>query len=73
MKSRLKWQKLSSARTISGHRPWLSSQERLTLLTRKTAELEARSYFLEAVLLAALRHSDFKSTTSPVVALPTLH
>jgi hypothetical protein len=42
-------------------------------LMRKIAELEARSYLQEAVLLGVLHHMDFKSTTSPESAPTTLH
>ena len=73
MKSRRKWQTLSNAQTICGRRRSQSLRVRRRWLMRKIAELEARSYLQEAVLLAVLRHTDFKSTTFPESAPPTLH
>ena len=73
MKSRLKWQRLSSARMICGRRRWQSSTEQQRWQMRKIAELEARSYLLEAVLQAALHRTGSNYKISPESAPPTLH
>ena len=73
MKYHRKLRKSSSARTICGHRPLLSSNVQRRLLMRRIFALEGRSYFLEAVLLAALHHMDFRSITFQESAPQTLH
>ena len=73
MKSPPKSRKSYSVRTTSGHRQLQSLHARLRLQTKTITELEVRLYLQEAVLLVALHHLDYKSTTSPESAPLTLH
>jgi hypothetical protein len=72
-KSRLKWLRLSSARTICGRRRLPSLRARQRLLMMRIVELEERSYLQEEALLVALRHMGFNFKIFRENAQITLH